>query len=1385
MTKIKGGYLERPVFLFNDGVDKKVCENLILDEPGFAKFKTDPPGTKNYTQIAPLFQFLINIKKECLNNEGIIILQDVDGNHIFISENLTDDDNERKIHIFQLTDKYQILYTGQQKYKDIKESIFTFGDFINENKKRVNDKYSLFDMKIAYDKNMILKIYQKYYDIQKPEFQEKNKIKFEEMNGFIKFMEKYCSPHKDTNNHITNIIYHENYNIINFMAFINMMPELFELIELDYKHYNDYDDVSKICPELDELIKKSDMEQQLIKSTSGISYKLLNIDIYEDIYYDLHLSSILNKEKIKMLQKTTQLQDKKSFGVDEYLLELEYINKTTQIKTQIMNKEKEEKIKINEKEEKKIQEKIKIQIKNKIITINEKEKEQKIKEETEKKIKEETEKKIKEEIEKKRTDLEKIIKKIQEQIDEEKEDDITQLLNYKKNKEIKTQKDILKNMIYIKNTEKYNILREPIYISYLYDKIIKKDLEYEKEKLYDEYNYNYIKKFRYALCLLSKIPNMNKDEIFDKITYAYNYKEIGAEILSIERLKQEIEYIKKIKKDSIITEEEQQEEIKRKQNEQVKTGMIQKKIDLINKLIDDTYYKKRHHYFDFIVEIIEFLDDLHNIRREFVSYNICFYNEFVKLFIGQCYFNYLKEGKFLYLPFSIKSHSKRYYNISVHDENLPILFSKEDKYYMPLIKEKQIIISDNELENRFNSCGETNLLNFIKYILTDTSEKKITQQNIEYLNRLYKDHNLREIFDDELIKQGTDVLQTGLLENRLNKFAEIISKDENKIIYNRGVCELKPSFENSMYILQKILGIKKEDIDKEGEIFIKELSEKFDKKYEKTEDGKIVYNDEIKFFFNELHAETTTFALNLRNEIIAYYSNNLLIKLIDNTNLLYFNFINYIFIENTDFDWYKPKNNIIRVIYYTKYYLEFNNCFKIMFDFPFDENISEDVFTNVKIITNIYTTDNKPIIENVFPSCEKVEFGENFNANIPATSFRNVKEIKFGKEYNQPINNECFSKCEKVEFGTSFNANIPATAFRKVKEIKFGKEYNQPINNECFPSCEKVEFGTSFNAEISATSFRKVKEIKFGKEYNQPINNECFPSCEKVEFGTSFNAEISETSFRNVKEIKFGDDYNQPIRDGAFSTCSHVEFGDDFNNFIPITALKHVTIINFGVNYNQSIIDNAFLLCKYVSFGYEFNSNIPASSFKNVKEIIFGQSYNQPINDNVFNNCEKVTFGKMFNTIIPESSFKNVKEIIFGQSYNQPINDNAFNNCEKVKFGQLYNQPINNNAFPSCKTVFFGRNFNASIPETAFKSIEHIYYNNYDKIINLYDGKIMPVDRDLLTISNLKKILDSDLMKRLKEKENEIKIGGSNNYKQKYLKYKQKYLNLKNKLLFV
>ena len=1213
MTKIKGGYLERPVFLFDPKIteeEDKVCNKLNLDSSKFEEFKKNTDETKNYTQIAPLFQFLINIKKECLNNDGIIILRDVDGNHIFISENLTDKDDEKDVHIFQLTKQYQILYTGKKQYKEIKGTIYTFDDFVKDNQKKINDKYSLFDMKIAYDKKKILKIFQRYEFIQKLEFQQKNNIKIVPMKGFKKFMDKYCSPQEEENN-IINVIYHENYNIINFMAFVNMMPELFELIELDYKYYNDYDDVSNICPE----IKKIEQEQK--DFCKGMAYKL-NINLYDDIYYDLYLLSNLNNEKIKMLKKRI-IYTEDNEDEEKYIKEIE--NKKENIKKNIKNPS--------------------------------------------------------------GTTIEKQIQEIQEEEDIKiKKDKISKLekdFNNKKIAEINKQKKFLKNLIYDKknNEERNDMFKYPIYICYLYDTVIKNNIDDKKKlhdenlydeivKLYDEYGYNYIKKFRYAICLLSKIHNMNKDEIFDKITYAYNYKEIGEQILSIDKLKQN--------------------------NMPIKTQIGQ-----INRLIDDTYYKKRHHYFDFIVEIIEFLDDLHNIRKEFVSNNICFYNEFVKLFVGQCYFNYLQEKKFSYLPFSIKSHSERYAEISEEDDNdIPYYFiTKEGAYNMPLIAQTRVQVGDK----KFASCGETNLLNFIKYILTDTTmeSKKITQEKIDLLKKIYPENKLEGIFDTKIVEQQTDIKQTELLENKLNDFAVLMSYYETKIgLYNKQTCELNPTLDNSMHILQNILGIKKEDIKEEGKIFIKEISEKFGKKCEIPPNGDIVvYDDNVRFLFDNSHAETQVVGnLELPDFFIEKYSNNMLLKIEESPFLTH---INNIFIYNNQ---YVDDANkyIVNVQYDVNYYLEYNDCFKIDFILPFKEKIPEKAFKNVKII-NFGKYYNSEIGENLFPSCEKVVFGDHFNKYIHESSFKNVKKIIFGTSFNKPIYDDAFPKCENVIFG---------------------KKYNNPINDNVFSKCEKVIFGYDFNERISASSFINVKEIKFGFSYNQPIEDTAFLSCQKVVFGKSFNQIIPASSFTNVEEIIFGYLFNQEISKGAFP------------------------------------------LCKKVEFGLEFNANIPASSFKTVKNIIFGTSYNQPINDNSFPDCEEVIFGDEFNQNIPASLFKDVRQIIFGY---------------------LYNQSINNECFPKCEKVTFGKMFNANIPATAFKSIQNINYNNYNKIINLYDGKIIPIDKFVLSDNpNIQKILDSELMKKLK---NEIKIGGSNNYKQKYLKYKQKYLNLKNKLSMI
>jgi hypothetical protein len=208
-----------------------------------------------------------------------------------------------------------------------------------------------------------------------------------------------------------------------------------------------------------------------------------------------------------------------------------------------------------------------------------------------------------------------------------------------------------------------------------------------------------------------------------------------------------------------------------------------------------------------------------------------------------------------------------------------------------------------------------------------------------------------------------------------------------------------------------------------------------------------------------------------------------------------------------------------------------------------------------------------------------------------------------------------------------------------------------------------------------------------------------------------------------------------------------------------IRLVNNNIYIHIDINYYLEFID-----CFQIYLNPKFNENIPTNLFTNVKIINFGDSYNQPINDNAFINCEKVVFKKSFNANIPASSFIKVKEIIFGQMYNQPINEDAF---------------------PSCKTVIFGQSFNTIIPASSFKSIENINYIGSKKITILDNKKIISIsEKDLNDNPNLKIILDSDLMKRL-EKENEIKTGGSNNYKQKYLKYKQKYLNLKNKISMI
>ena len=103
---------------------------------------------------------------------------------------------------------------------------------------------------------------------------------------------------------------------------------------------------------------------------------------------------------------------------------------------------------------------------------------------------------------------------------------------------------------------------------------------------------------------------------------------------------------------------------------------------------------------------------------------------------------------------------------------------------------------EEELKIRFNSIhknrtkqgGENfkikNLLNLIKYILYDTRKQRITEENIDKLNREYP-NNLIKGITDSLRNITIDENQKKILQNYLSNFGEIIgSNTKNKILYN-------------------------------------------------------------------------------------------------------------------------------------------------------------------------------------------------------------------------------------------------------------------------------------------------------------------------------------------------------------------------------------------------------------------------------------------------------------------------------------------------------------------------------------------------------------------------------------------------------------------------
>jgi hypothetical protein len=343
----------------------------------------------------------------------------------------------------------------------------------------------------------------------------------------------------------------------------------------------------------------------------------------------------------------------------------------------------------------------------------------------------------------------------------------------------------------------------------------------------------------------------------------------------------------------------------------------EKVIGITKKIVKQISFNKNIVLFKFIEFVSNYITKINLIREEFVQNNIVFYNEWIKLAIGQAYYNYLGElQQNSSLPISLESHKQSYTtNNQIRDIYIKNEYMFPEVIKFTILPEKQIIIIKNTVEYKFNSCGETNLLNFIKYLLFDLEKNYITPEMLTELKQKYPNNLLGEIFNENLLKYDDDISQTNYLTDKLNYFADLISlredEPENTKLYNKiGRIELIPSLENSVIILKKIFGEQENTLTNKE--YIQKLSRDFIKKIIKINLEQINYKG-ISFNFNEKHGYTekeleknnynkfTSFINNYYNLSIQKYqstSDNLYSIFFQNYSRKIKEYLNYLSIQN-------------------------------------------------------------------------------------------------------------------------------------------------------------------------------------------------------------------------------------------------------------------------------------------------------------------------------------------------------------------------------------------------------------------------------------------------------------------------------------------------------
>jgi hypothetical protein len=558
----------------------------------------------------------------------------------------------------------------------------------------------------------------------------------------------------------------------------------------------------------------------------------------------------------------------------------------------------------------------------------------------------------------------------------------------------------------------------------------------------------------------------------------------------------------------------------------------------------------------FYDDMVNFITELHQVRREFLEHDVGYCNEILKNLFLTLYIYYLNNNQSDFRrPFSIKTHIDKYLQGSRKNETLTkIEFESSEELKMRLVPQDTVVVEKNDETKYFTNCGERTLMNFFKYLLFDKNNGFITDAKIKELQDKYPDNLLSDFFNSEILNKN-DKLQTIYLNKKKSEFATRISTYADKLdikMFSRNYCEINPNESNMIKMILYLLnGTKEPDEtnieDLRGKLL--EILNNFgferkgiDFKTETSTKISLSLDQKIKFIFSDIHGDVFLIKNKSGNET---YKNTLSIFSSSNdTDSLFNCFIkinNNYEVFNKRFD-YNPIDLNSNFMAYEIFKMKIeeitisDSLLKIINKNIDDEKFIMDTIEIININDNCLIQEPPLNLSIIFPKLKKVNFGDIFNQEIKIDSMPKVKEIFFspGSNFNnggQPFFKGCFPELENINFGNAFNQEIEVGSMPKVKKIFFphGSNFNnggQSFKKGCFPELENIDFGNAFNQEIEVGSMPKVTKILFKdkSEFNnggKPLKDGCFLKLEKVNFGNAFNQNITPEIMPNIERIEF------------------------------------------------------------------------------------------------------------------------------------------------------------------------------------------------------------------------------------------------------------------------